>query len=471
MMDGMAGSSTGAEWWRPAAAVGSAKAETAAAPAKDSVIAFATLLLFLVLLLLAPQAFVPGIGRVRIALFTGVFAIVAHCWARFAAGRPLMRWTREMWLAGALLGWAIATLPLSVWPGGTVRVLLDDYLKALAIFWLLSNTITTLQRLRMTAWTLSLTAAPMAGVGVWNFLSHNAEYSGRIAGYHAPFVATIVANPNGLALVVNLILPLTIALFLVSRRPMERGLLAALIALDVSAIVVTFSRGGFLALATIFALYLRTLYRRRERTWATAVLFLVLVTVPLLPSGYLDRLGTITNIHADSTGSAQERWEDIGTGLVYALTHPLIGGGLGMNAITLCMIHTGHQASDCARVCFSDPPPYPPCLYLHNMYLAYAMDLGWLGIGLFILLLVSSIKSVALVRDRCTGLSALRDLSVLAEGVRIMLVALAVAALFYPNAYEVYAYFPAAFAVAAVAVYEAEARTAATTAAPASRCG
>ena len=447
--------STGAEWWRPAAWIGPARAETAAAPAKDSPLPFAALLLFLVLLLLAPQAFVPGVGRVRLALLTGAFAIVAHCWTRFAAGQAVMRRTREMWLVAALLAWAIVTLPLSVWPGGGVQVLLGDYLKALAVFWLLSNTITTLRRLRLVAWTLSLTAAPMAATGVWNFLSHHVGESGRIAGYDAP----LVVNPNTFALVLNLILPLTVALFLVSRRSAARSLLAGLIALDVGAIIVTFSRGGFLTLAATFVLYLRTLHRGRQGRWVVAALLLAVAAVPLLPSGYLERLGTITNIQADDTGSAQERWEDTETALGYALTHPLVGDGLGMNVIQLCILR--EWSSNCIEACLNYLPPFPNCLFVHNMYLAYAMDLGWLGMGLFIMLLVTCIRSAVRVRERCTALPALRDLSALAEGIRITLVALAVAALFHPNAYEVYAYFAAALAVAVGAVYEAEVHTAA----------
>ena len=454
-MDGVAGSRMGAEWWRPGVSAGPSHVQTADAHAKDSPIPFVALLLFLVLLLLAPQAFVPGVGRVRIALFTGIFAIAAHCWTRFVAGRPLMRRVREMWLVGALLAWAIVTLPLSVWPGGAATVLLDDYLKALAVFWLLSNTITTLPRLRTVAWTLSLTAAPIAATGVWNFLSHNMEGTGRIAGYQAP----LVTNPNGLALVLNLILPLTVALFLISRRPGARGLLGGLIALSVSAIVVTFSRGGFLTLATTFALYLRTLHRSRQWRWVVAALLLAIVAVPLLPSGYLERLGTITNIRADETGSAQERWEDGLLALGQVLTHPLVGDGLGMNVIQLCLVRG--WSSNCIESCLNYRPPFPNCLFIHNMYLAYAMDLGWPGLALFLLLLVNCIKGAVRVRERCASLPALRDLSLLAEGTRITLMALAVAAFFHPDAYQVYPYFAAAFAVAVVAVYEAETRIAA----------
>jgi len=452
--------SAGAEWWRPAAPAGSTQAGTAAVPAKESPVPFVALLLFLVLLLLAPQAFVPGVGRVRIALFTGAFAIAAHCWTRFAAGRPVMRRTREMWLVGALLGWAIVTIPLSVWPSGAAQVLLGDYVKALAVFWLLSNTITTLPRLRMVAWTLSLTAVPMAATGVWNFLSHRMA-QGRIVGYDAP----MVVNPNDLALVLNLILPLTVALFLISRRPLARGLLGGLIALDASAIVLTFSRGGFLTLATTIVLYLRTLHSGRELRWVAAALMLAVVAAPLLPSGYLDRLGTITNIQADETGSAQERWEDTQAALGYALTHPLVGDGLAMNIIQLCMLR--EWSSNCVEACLNAAPPFPSCLVVHNMYLAYAMDLAWPGLALFLLLLVSCVRGAVRVRHRCAGLPALQDLSRLAEAIWIALVAIAVAALFNPGAYTVVPYLATALAVAAVAVYEAEGRAAAVTAAPA----
>jgi len=454
-MDGVAGSRAGAEWWRPGSSAGPFRVQRVDAEAKDSPIPFAALLLFLVLLLLAPQAFVPGVGRVRIALLTGAFAIASQCWTRFVAKRPLMRWTREMSLVTALLGWAVVTLPLSVWPDGAATILRDDYLKALALFWLLSNTITTLPRLRLVAWTLSLAAAPIAATGMWNFFT-GVEFSGRVVGYQSP----LVVNPNNLALVLNLILPLTVALFLSGRRPAARGLLAGLMALNVGAIIVSFSRGGFLTLATTFILYLRTFHARRQWKWVAAALMLVIAAAPLLPSGYLERLSTITNIHADETGSSQERWEDSLVAFGYALTHPLVGDGLGMNVIQLCIIR--EWSSNCIEACLNYRPPFPNCLFVHNMYLAYAMDLGWPGLALFLLLLVSGIKGAARVRARSAGLPALRDLSVLAEGIRITLIALAVAALFHPNAYEVYAYFAIALAVAVGGVYEAEARLRAT---------
>jgi hypothetical protein len=430
------------EWWRPAAAPG---AGTPEAPPKDSVIPFAALLVFTALLFLAPQVFLPGGGRLRIALPVGAFAIVAHCWSRFIAGRPLMRNSREMWLVGLLFGWAVVTLPASGMPEWSEVVLFDYYVKALGVFWLFGNIVTTLGQLRMVAWTFTLTAVPLAATGVWNFLSHRVVDTGidRIVGYEAP----LGTDPNVLAMVLNLILPLTVGLFLATRRPAARALLAALIALEASAIIVTFSRGGFLTLATIFVLYLRTLNKSGEWRWAIAALVLAVAAVPMLPSGYVDRLRTITDINADKTHSAQERMVNTQTAVAFMLSHPLAAVGLGMNPLVVYELEKAHGVP--ARI-----------LWVHNTYLEYAMDLGLFGLGLFLVLLVVCYGYAVRVRNRSAGVPALRELSTLAEAIRISIVACAVSGLFLPVAYHPFFYYVTGLAAAAAAVYETEARTA-----------
>lgn len=422
---------SGAEWWRPAVPTTSTAPATSTS-ALESKVPFAALMVFTFILLLAPQTLIPGLARLRIALLTGVFAIVAHCWTRFAAGRPLMRFTREMAIVGALLGWVLVTLPLSEWPGGSLQILVNLYLKSLIIFWLLSNTVNTLRRLRTVAWGLTLMAVPLAITGIRNFVSQPA--AGRIAGYDAP----LTGNPNDLALMLNLILPLTVALFLVSRGGAVRAFLGGLIALDVGAIVATFSRAGFLTLVVILVLYLWTQVRRRQWGWPVLVLLLTFAGIPLLPAGYLDRLGTVINIEADPTGSAQARWKDSGAALDFTLEHPLVGAGLGMNILALNELRG---------------PRWQP---VHNVYLEYAMDLGWPGLGLFLFLFVSCIRGAAKVRATFARIPPMTELSALADAIRIALVAFAVAAFFYPVAYNFYFYYFAALAVAAGAVAASE---------------
>src|SRR5207247_1369521 len=78
--------------------------------------------------------------------------------------------------------------------------------------------------------------------------------------------------------------------------------------LQIASVIVPLSRAGFLSLATILGTYFWTVSRRPERGWAYAALIVVVSALPLLPASYLTRLSTITNMEADATGSAQERY-------------------------------------------------------------------------------------------------------------------------------------------------------------------
>lgn len=314
--------------------------------------------------------------------------------------------------------------------------LLDFYLKTVAVFWLLGSTVDTLPRLRRVAWALSLMAVPLAATAIANFLS-GAFMPGaaRIVGYDAP----LTGNPNDLALMLNLILPLSVALYIIASTPIVRALLLLMILLDVAAVVATYSRAGFVTLAITLGAYLGKLLRRPERGWAGAALLLLLLCVPLLPSGYLDRVATIANFEADQTGSAQARWNDTRAALRWVVAHPIVGAGVGQNAIAL------------------NEERGPAWKVIHNAYLEYAVELGIPGFVLFVLLLVRSIKTATSVQRLSVGVPALRDLGHLAEAIQMGLIAFAVGALFSPVGYHFYFYYLAGLAMASEAVYHAEA--------------
>src|SRR5262249_57806522 len=102
-------------------------------------------------------------------------------------------------------------------------------------------------------------------------------------------------NPNGLALRLNLTMPLAVALLLTSRAPWARISLFGVIALQIVTIVVTFSRSGFLTLAVTLIVPALTSSGKLDRRLTWAVLILAIVCVPLLPADYLTRLFTITD--------------------------------------------------------------------------------------------------------------------------------------------------------------------------------
>jgi O-antigen ligase len=253
---------------------------------------------------------------------------------------------------------------------------------------------------------------PAALSGILNFLRgvRFGEGVDRIMGYEAP----LSGNPNDLALLLNLMLPFAIGLLLGTRSLRPRLLLGGIIAVMVTTIVVSFSRGGFITLAVVAVAYVAKLQRRRERGLAWTGVLLALAALPLIPAGYADRLSTIFSVESDPTGSAQARWLVTQTAVAYLATHPVVGAGLGQD-ITLLDL-SGISGTR-----------------IHNMYLEYGVDLGWPGLALFVALLMRALGNARRAARRWEAED--RQLFFLAQGLHVSLIAFAVAALFHPGGY------------------------------------
>lgn len=434
------------DWWRTSQAAADHSPRSRPPASRPSTpagaVPFWALMAFMVILLLAPQSFVPALASVRIALIAAILAIVTHLVDRFTRAQPFSLFPRELRIALGLAAWALLLVPLSLWPGGSLAFLQSVYFKTLAIFWLLINVVSTPARLVRVAWLLSLIVFPLAITAVQHFVTGefiqaNVEVE-RIVGYESP----LAKNPNDLALILNMILPVTIALLLVERRVLPRAVLLASVLLGVLGVIVTFSRTGFLTLATIFLACLLKFRGRREQHFARIAVVLAVLALPLLPSRYFERVNTITDISSDSTGSAQARWRDMIAAATYSFSHPLVGVGAGLDMMALEQVRG------------------PQWVSVHNTYLEYAVDLGLPGLVMFLLLLIGSVKCAALVQRRTARVPVFHELFHLAEGLQISLVAFALAANFTPGGYNFTFYVFAGLAIALKNVYLSEARRA-----------
>jgi O-antigen ligase/polysaccharide polymerase Wzy-like membrane protein len=438
-------------WWRPepeqatGATATTADAEALREPVRaegaGSPVPFWALMGFTFVLLIAPQNLVPALRPLRLGMLAAGIGLAALLLDRIGRDLPIITVTREVKLAGALLAWAILTVPFSYWPGGSVGLLLDLYLKTLAIFILIINAVTTEDRLRRAVWGLIVMTVPAATVGLLNFTSGAYVRGGmdqvvkRILGYEAP----LTQNPNDLALILNLMLPLTAALFLITSSAALRGLLFGIATLQLVGIVVTFSRGGFLTLAVTLVVTALTASGRLDRRWAWGFLILVIAAAPLLPADYVSHLFTIADVDTDPTGSAQQRWAQQVAGVGYVLGHPLVGAGIGQNVLAMNEILG------------------PAWLMVHNAYLEYAIDLGLPGLILYVLLIVASIRSAGQAARLAANRPDGRRLALLANGIRTSLLAFSVAAFFSPVAYHFHLYYFAGLAIAARVMVQGDA--------------
>ena len=133
--------------------------------------------------------------------------------------------------------------------------------------------------------------------------------------------------------------------------------------------------------------------------------------------GYLGRLGTITSIASDPTGSAQDRARDMVAALGVVIERPLFGAGLGMNVLALNAERGATWKS------------------VHNVYLQYAADLGLPGLALFLALFASCLGGLRRTVRSLRADDARRRVFHLAEGLQLSLTGFAVAAFFHPVGY------------------------------------
>jgi probable O-glycosylation ligase (exosortase A-associated) len=422
------------EWWRPQPSAALTAPDEAAEPdTRQASLPFLTLMAFTAVLLFSPQSYFPALATFRPALLIMVIGVSSYIADRWSRGLPIVEWNREIGLMGGIAGLAVITVPFSLWPGGSVAVI-ADYLKIMIVFVLLSHVVNTRDRLRRAAWTLTCMAIGLGLFALYNFATGAFVDQGvnqdRLMGNEG----ALTKNPNDLALMVNLLLPLTVGLFLASKEPWQRVVLFTAIGMEAVTVVLTYSRGGAVTLAVILLAYVWKLRHRRERSLIYAGLLAAVLALPLLPSSYFDRMSTITNVEADRTGSAQERLADMLIAGKTILANPIIGAGMGMNMLVMREARGGW-------------------LGVHNVYLEHALDLGLIGLGIFVTLLWSCLRAVTRIEEGSTA----PDLFFLSQGLHISLIAYATAAMFHPVSYQYYFYYIAGLAVAAKTIAAASA--------------
>lgn len=426
-------------WWRQPAAVGPEPAPgdrggLGTEPHRNVGFAFWALMGFTFILLLAPQERFPVLAPLRIAMMAALLAIAAHVFNRLSRGLPIIAFPAPTKILLVLVGWALITAPFSYWPGGSVTFLVENFAKTVIVFILLANVVNSRGKLQLICWGLVLMSVPLAMTTIQNFMSGVSLQTGdRVAGYSAG----LTANPNDMALMLNLILPLCIALLLASSRAGMRLLLASIACLLTIAIVATFSRGGFLTLMVTGLTYFWLYRNRAERVWIPVIVVLGLMALPIVPSGYVERISTIVSIEDDSTHSAELRLNDMKAAARLAVASPLVGSGIGMNVLAL----NEERGETWTAV--------------HNVYLQYLVELGLPGLGLFLLLYVYCLRATGTVL-RAWKANRSDGLFHIAEGLRVSLIAFAFAALFHPVAYHFYFYTIAGLAIAAAAICAAE---------------
>ena len=249
-------------------------------------------------------------------------------------------------------------------------------LKSLCFFFFVVATVDTTRKLKTllavyTATQLWRVLEPLfmhLKSGYWGDITSlgNWEYMDRLSG--AP---DDIINPNGLAFVVIMTLPMLH--FLIKPDTTVRRVLWAVTACAMCyALVLSASRSGFLAL--VF-LCLFVIWRSKNRAaWLTVAVVGALLATALMTGLQRDRYVSIFSHTAPGGVTAQGRINGVMEDFRVSLRHPFFGHGLG----------TSQEAN--AHFRDDDKPS-------HNLYTEVAEELGYVGLALALGLIWSFVRT------------------------------------------------------------------------------
>jgi len=242
------------------------------------------------------------------------------------------------------------------------------------------------------------------------------------AGGHHVLGLTTLGDNNAFALAMLMCMPVLLYLFNSSAHPLTRFVLMSGEVLCGISVIGTYSRGGFLGLLT-FALGLVALNRNKLRNIA-----LVAVSGLLLlyfgPSAWFQRIDTIGQAQTDS--SFMDRVTAWKVSTLIALDRPLIGGGFHAVQDTTIYRRFGQELE--TELTFVPGAPLRELgMAAHSIYFEVLGDLGFIGLALFMGMLVLSYWTCARIRKRAEPYPDMMWMSDLAGMLRLSLIVYMVA--------------------------------------------
>ena len=237
---------------------------------------------------------------------------------------------------------------------------------------------------------------------------------------------------NTLGLALCMILPLLLYLSREEPRRWLKTLLRTTFFFTIIAIIFTYSRGAFLGLAVVLAILIwRSPWRMR---FAMTLLVATLVALPFIPSQLSERIGSISEQESTATadGSVKGRYEAWQTAWNIALDRPLTGAGF--RALWNEAIWLRYYGDNFAAV-----------RDVHSLYFELLEEHGFLGFGLYFVVLVSTLVTLRRLRKRWRGHPDHGYISNYAEMTQLCLYPFLVAGAFIGVAYfDLYFFFIAA---------------------------
>jgi O-antigen ligase len=309
------------------------------------------------------------------------------------------------------------SIPTSYWPGVSFGALVT-YSKSLVFFFATIYCIRTRSELRLALWSF------LAAVGGLAFVALVAGRSGRN-------IVTQSYDSNDLAFVMVCGIPLAI-LLVFQEHGWRRWILPVVALLGTLTVILTKSRGGFIALAVVGLVVLTKIPSRVPFLRTGLVLAAVLIFTLIASSSYWERISTIWGGESAQTaangylegGFQTARWQIWKNGLILIASRPVLGVGAGAFVVAEGSLHKGGK--------WNAP---------HSSFIQIAAELGLPGLGVFLFLLYRGFSNCRRVIRATRGSRSLAGHFWVAHGLEASLCGYVVAGSALSQAYSDIFYF------------------------------
>jgi O-antigen ligase len=406
-------------------------------PAK---VAFVLLWLFTFVGFGRPEDLFPAVGQFHLTLVSAVSALVAYMGA-VLIDRARFAWSRELLLGFLLTGWFVLGLPFAYYRGGSFGLLTQTWIRTLIFFFLLTQTLTTVSRVRKILWAVLLSELIASSASILLQGNPSLEQGDRLSGVNQGLLGW-----NFLGITLSVTLPFFAALYISKRSAPRTALLIAILGSTMWMLVLTASRGGFLGI--IFSIILTWWFILRGSSRGRRVAVLLLLCLPIVlakaPKVFWSRLQTTWNgsasridldaASAEDVASAEEstRGREIllENSLKYTAQFPVFGVGIG--GFPIYNGKTIHRSN--------------AWLGTHNTFTQLSSEAGIPALAIFLWLLFTALARMKKINIELAADEESAELRLLATATRVSMWAFAFSGFFAHIAYEYLFYYIAGIA-------------------------
>ncbi len=389
---------------------------------------FIGLYLFSILVLFRPYEIVPAFSFLSAtAFYFAAATLIVYFPTQLLTEGNFTTFSTEVKAIAALTLIALITMPIAKSPGTAWETFSDAFIKAVLMFIVMVNVLRTRRRLMQMMW-LSLS------IGVYlSYVSLDMYMRGELnsEGYRVVVeIGGLFGNPNDMALHLVMMTPLAITLGIAAQKKSLKIIYFAMAALFIGANMVTYSRGGFLALLAVAIILVWKLGRRNRlqiTVISTVVSFIVLL---FAPGNYGLRMLSIFIPGLDPVGSSGQRQELLIRSILVSIRNPW---GIGIGNFPIVGVQN---------------------LQSHNAYTQISSELGILGLSAYLVFILSPLRKLLAIEEILFAKNEFNWFYYMAIGFQASIIAYMVSSFFGSVAYNWFIYYLIAYAVAFRRIYK-----------------